>query len=571
VHYPYPGGAAPARAIALWNGYCETIPKCMRGGCRLSQPPEPPAEPVPAIGYIRVSIKREEMISPETQRAAIQDAARRRGRAIIAWIEDLDKTGRNFNRRIMDAIARAEAGDVREIMVWKYSRFGRNRTGVAVNLARLEKAGGELISATEDIDARTATGRFTRGMLFEVAAFESDRIGETWREAYEYRASIGLPPLGRPRFGYVRLGRVRDEENPQRTRRETRRDTENPVDERYVPDAELGPVLAAMYRAYISGDGGPAIAARLNREQVPNACGRLWSGRTVLDVLDSGFGAGFLRLHNPSCQCGNGTRCRNRVWIQGKHDAVIPGREWEAYRQRREDAHTVTPRHRTPVYPVSGLARCGHCTGALVSGPKGPRGPAYRCSRHMHYGDCPGHPTVSLGAILDEVRKVLARLAGDIDAAVAVTEARTAVAAGARESAEKVRRELAANDRAMARLAVARAEDEDGTGLTREAWEQAAADLRRKREALEKRLAAASRTAAAASRDPAPAIRGILQDWDLLPVPDQNKLLRQAIRSITVWRTGDAARDSLGHFLPQPVRIEVIPMWIPGEGDPHTV
>lgn len=53
--------------------------------------------------------------------------------------------------------------------MWKYSRFGRNDLGIAVNLARLENVGGQLESATEEIDARTAVGRFNRAILFDLA------------------------------------------------------------------------------------------------------------------------------------------------------------------------------------------------------------------------------------------------------------------------------------------------------------------------------------------------------------------------------------------------------------------
>jgi DNA invertase Pin-like site-specific DNA recombinase len=156
-----------------------------------------PVELIPAIGYIRVSTWFEEKISDELQKAAIEDAARRRGRTIVKWIPDLDATGRNFKRRIMEAISAVETGSfegANEIWVWKYSRFGRNRHGVAINLARVEQAGGHLISATEEIDATTATGRFTRGMLFELAAFESDRIGEQWRETTNTGERTASPP-----------------------------------------------------------------------------------------------------------------------------------------------------------------------------------------------------------------------------------------------------------------------------------------------------------------------------------------------------------------------------------------
>lgn len=541
----------------------------MRGGCRLSQPPEPPAEPVPAIGYIRVSMKREEAISPETQQSAIEDAARRRGFRIIDWVPDLDKTGRNFKRRIMRVIERVEAGEAAAVLVWKYSRFGRDRTGVAVNLARLETAGGELISATEDVDARTATGRFTRGMLLEVAAFESDRIGETWRETLSYRVRQGLPPTGRAHFGYRRLGRIRDEEDPQRTRHE------KGVKERYVPDPELGPVLAGMYESYTAGGGGRTIAMGLNGRGILNTRGRPWSGQIVLDVLDSGFGAGYLRLHDPACRCARPEKCRNRVWVRGAHDPVIEEDQWQDYRLRRAGAAQAHPRHLTPVYPLSGLVRCGHCGAAMAgvrmsSARKGRILVYFRCGRQRHYRTCPGNPSVSLRVLMEEVRAVLAALAADIDAAAAVTQARTETVTAARGDAEKLARELAAADRAMARLAVQRAEDEDGM-LSGSAWGQAAAELKRKRALLEYQLAAATRTVRVASRDPLPALRGVLADWDLLPVADQNRLLRTVIKSITVWRTGQTARDSRGHFLPQPVRIKVIPMWTPGEGDPVDV
>jgi hypothetical protein len=42
---------------------------------------QPDGVPTPAIGYIRVSMAREEMISPELQRKSIQDWARAHNRS----------------------------------------------------------------------------------------------------------------------------------------------------------------------------------------------------------------------------------------------------------------------------------------------------------------------------------------------------------------------------------------------------------------------------------------------------------------------------------------------------------
>ncbi|MEU1724503.1 recombinase family protein [Nonomuraea sp. NPDC005692] len=76
-------------------------------------------------------------------------------------MEDLDVSGRNFQRTIMAAISQAAKGAAKAILVCKYSRFGRNRMGNQLNLARLETAGGELVSATEEVDGKTAVGKFT--------------------------------------------------------------------------------------------------------------------------------------------------------------------------------------------------------------------------------------------------------------------------------------------------------------------------------------------------------------------------------------------------------------------------
>jgi DNA invertase Pin-like site-specific DNA recombinase len=529
-----------------------------------AKPAALPEPLVPAIGYVRVSMMREEAISPETQQAAIEDSARRRGRRITDWVVDLDKTGRNFRRRIMEAIARVESagpGDPREIIVWKYSRFGRDRAGIALNLARLEKAGGQLQSATEEVDAKTATGKFTRGMLFEVAAFESDRAAETWHEVYQYRVADGLPPAGRARFGYVRLGRIPHETDPQRTRR----DLQDRAGERYAEDPRTGKVLTAMYRAYAGGEGGPAIAARLNESFTANTYGKPWSARTVLDVLDSGFGAGLLRIHDPSCRCGRPGRCRTRVWVRGKHEAVITEDEWQAYLSRRESARTIPPRHRSPVYPVSGLVRCAHCEGAMVAGGAREFGGAYfRCSRHRHYGNCPGHPVVPVSAVIDHVHEWVAGVAADIDTAAA-SEARMAVRLSARISAERVTRELAAADRELVRLALRRAEDSEGV-LPGTAWEGAARELTATRARLEAELLAAKRQEQEAEADPLPLMTGILEAWDTLPAGDLGIVLRKVIRRIEISRvSASRSRNEKGQYGPGPsARIDVIPVWVTG-------
>jgi hypothetical protein len=183
----------------------------------------------------------------------------------------------------------------------------------------------------------------------------------------------------------------------------------------------------------------------------------------------------------------------------------------------------------------------------------------FRCGRHRHYKDCPGHPVVYLSVLLEAIRAQLAELAGDLDAAAVVARTRAGKAVDARSAAERLGRDLAAVDRRLARLAVLRA-DEDSP-LPPSAWLDAAADAKRDRDRIGQQLAAVSREAVSASADPLPVVTGVLEGWDTLPPARLNQLLRLLIRQVTVWRTAEPARDAKGHWLPQAVRVEVTPIW----------
>lgn len=52
------------------------------------------------------------------------------------------------------------------------------------------------------MDTTTSSGRFARGMLAELAAFESERIGEQSKESHERRVRNGMPANGKPQYGY---------------------------------------------------------------------------------------------------------------------------------------------------------------------------------------------------------------------------------------------------------------------------------------------------------------------------------------------------------------------------------
>lgn len=491
----------------------------------------PTAELIPAIGYIRVSTWGEEKISDEIQKASIIEGARRKGRVIVRWVIDLDATGRNFKRKIMQAIAAVEGGEAPEIWVWKYSRFGRTRHGVAVNLARVEKVGGSLLSSTEEVDASTATGRFTRGMLLELAAFESDRAGETWQETHAWRREAGLPAAGGNRFGYLWTPRLDADGKPQ--------------EERYDKDPDTGPELSHLYRMHIAGSGMYVLATWLNDElKLPNTRGQRWSRNGLTRYLDSGFGAGLLMVHSKAARCGEPGACQlyreHYEYIKGAHDGVIDADTWKRYQDRRTLMRLTAPRARNASYALSGLVCCGRCNGKAVvhGGSAELRGEAYRCSgRSTRRTTCEGIWVKRL-PVEQDVRRWIEELSADLERRSKDIEVKPEVPKP--NGIEHKRSKLAAE---VARIAA---------GLESAAEKYAMGDIPREdylrsRDRLQARRAEAQAGLDALSVD-VETVRGpeafrdvigtLDEEWDVMLVSRKRDLLASLIRSVTVHPDG---------------------------------
>ncbi|MGO4630556.1 recombinase family protein [Streptomyces sp. 2RAF24] len=371
---------------------------------------------IPVIGYARVSTWREEMISVEIQQSVVEDAAARRGRYVSEWIVDPDATGRNFRRKVMRAIEIIEDPKrvEREIWAWKFSRFGRNRHGVEINLARIENVGGDLISATEDVDPRSAVGKLTRGVLLDIAEFESNRASEQWQETHDLRRRAGLPATGGRRFGYTWFPRRLPDGQGGWTLQE----------ERYEATPEQAELSYEGLERYNAGKFGYGkIAMWWNELGVLNTRGRPWQDQTVRWHYDSGFGSGLLVTHRRDVQCSDMGRCQRPPHynhIAAEHEAIWSDEAWDTYRERRKERRSWSPRSHEPAYPLTGLMRCGECGSHTRNDNHGGKGcRAYHCgARARHAVD---HPTTWIRRTVVEshVHDWLVEVSAEIDAIAA--------------------------------------------------------------------------------------------------------------------------------------------------------
>lgn len=249
--------------------------------------------------YLRQSTYKEESISLELQERACRTYAEQQGYDVVAIESDPGISGRTWNRpgvhKVLELLE-TKSADV--IVLWKWSRLSRSRLDWAVAADRVETMGGRIESATEQIDVSTSTGRLARGMLTEFAAFESERIGDTWKETHARRVRNGLPHHGLPRFGYD-YDRIAG----------------------YTVNEASGPVLREMYLRFIRGVSLREIGAYAASEGFTPRSG--WRDDGVRQILDRGFGAGLIRSKGE--------------FLPGAHEPVISEKEWAAYQVKRSE------------------------------------------------------------------------------------------------------------------------------------------------------------------------------------------------------------------------------------------
>ena len=457
-----------------------------------------PAQRRRGLGMIRVSKERDGMTSPDIQRNAIESFAATNAIDIVDWVEGIDESGSRVRSawwpRLDQSVERLKRGEIDVIVVWKFSRTGRNRLKWAIAIDSVDTAGGAILSATEPIETATASGRFARGMLGELNAYQADLIGEGWKDSHARRFREGKPINGRPRFGYVY-------------------DT---ASKSFAPDPVSGPILAAAYRRYIAGESFYSLIEWLNRGPTrpvagygPRGGDGLWTQETLRRVLDAGFGAGVITYRGET--------------KTGAHEPVITTDEWEAYLETR-NRRRVYRRTERSEYTYSGIlwCTCGSKMHGSTSG--GDPSRAYRCrygiEKRAHAG----------GYILEKQidKAVLAWLGESRDRAhseIAESISRLPEVAPVDATAELERRlaELANKQVVLAEQRLIMGLPQASYETLRDRWAAEAAGLEQELRTTKKRRVA-----------PLTVLPVLLDRWDDLEVAERREYIRSLVARIEI-------------------------------------
>jgi DNA invertase Pin-like site-specific DNA recombinase len=132
--------------------------------------------------YARVSSERqaEKDLSIPAQLKALRRYASERGWEVVAEYVDEAESARTANRpkfKEMIAAARRKSKPFDAILVWKLSRFARNREDSIIYKSLLRKHGVQVISINEPVDD-SAAGKLLEGMIEVIDEFYSTNLAE---------------------------------------------------------------------------------------------------------------------------------------------------------------------------------------------------------------------------------------------------------------------------------------------------------------------------------------------------------------------------------------------------------
>lgn len=151
------------------------------------------------VAYLRVSTEGQgdSGLGLAAQRSAIEEAATQRGWNVVEWISDT-ASGKSLNRDgIKRALGRLENGGPKVLVAAKLDRISRSAIDFLELVRRAESNGWALIMLDPNVDMTEPTGRFTAGVLAQVAELERELISKRTKDALAGAKARGQR-LGRP-------------------------------------------------------------------------------------------------------------------------------------------------------------------------------------------------------------------------------------------------------------------------------------------------------------------------------------------------------------------------------------
>ncbi len=320
-----------------------------------------------AAAYIRVSTEEQTELSPDSQIKEIRKYAKAHGYIVPEEYIFVDAgiSGRNtakrpaFNQMIGTAKRKPKPFDT--ILLWKFSRFARNREDSIVYKSMLRKQCGiDVVSISESLgDDKMSI--LIEAMIEAMDEYYSINLAEEVTRGMTEKAERG-EVVSTPPFGY---------------------NVQNNI---YIIDEATAPIVKMIYDDFENGLPYLRIAKKLNSMGIKTKRGNPFENRTVEYILRNPVYTGKI-IWTPDKSKDRYFNNANSSTIvrQGKHTPIITE---EQFNRVQERVRALKSRHKymrseAGSYVLKGVVRCGNCGATLARNQKN----YMQCIKYTH-GTC---------------------------------------------------------------------------------------------------------------------------------------------------------------------------------------
>lgn len=341
-----------------------------------------------AAAYIRVSTDDQTELSPDTQIQKIREYAKSHGFIVPAEFiyHDDGISGRSVKKRrgfnSMIAAAKTDPKPFDAILVWKFSRFARNREDSIVYKSMLKKRGIDVISVSEDV------GDDKMSILIEslIEAMDeyysvnlSEEVIRGMTEKVRRGQAVSVPPIG-----------YRIEKG------------------QYLIDEETAPIVRRIFDEFLRGNPARKIAMGLNADGYRTRRGNLFENRTVQYIIENPVYFGYIRWDIDGKGSRGYYRDGREMVVKGHHEPIFDEKTHEKVKERLSEQAKANRKYarQTPTvhsWALRGLVRCSSCGGTLCMSASGN---SVQCYRYAH-GKCSVSHNVSLQKLNEAVLQAL--------------------------------------------------------------------------------------------------------------------------------------------------------------------
>lgn len=312
--------------------------------------------------YTRVSTAMQtEGYSLEAQRQKILDYAKFRDFVVVGEYSDAGFSGKNIAGRMefqqMLSDIESKKDNIKYVLVFKLSRFGRNCADTLSSLQFMQDFGVNLICVDDNLDSSAATGKLMISVMSAMAEIERENILAQTMAGRKQKAKDGGWNGGFAPYGYkLENGKLIVQED----------------------EAE---VVREIYNLYVNtAYGAGKVATEINQKykKIPRSNGHLtkFTMPLVKDILDNPVYAGKIAFGRHTTEKIEGKRNEFHIVKQtdnekiiiseGQHEAIVSLEVWQAAQEKRKaNAKTKEKLDKEHEYFLSGLLKCPSCGGPM--------------------------------------------------------------------------------------------------------------------------------------------------------------------------------------------------------------